>query len=84
MKIISHRGFWKKASEKNSIHALKKSIEHSFGFETDLRDYKNNLVISHDVAEKELKNSDLLFAWNIKSDGLSKLITNKSIYPKSG
>jgi glycerophosphoryl diester phosphodiesterase len=85
MKIISHRGFWKKASEKNSIYALKKSIKHSFGFETDLRDYKNDLVISHDIIEKELtlltqiledlENCDLLFAWNIKSDGLDKLIT---------
>lgn len=96
MKIISHRGFWKKASEKNSIYALKKSIEHSFGFETDLRVYKNNLVISHDVVEKELtlltqileelENYDLLFAWNIKSDGLSKLITKtfeKTILEKS-
>ena len=57
-------------------------VENGFGLETDIRDYKGELVISHDIPEggclpfqrlleihRDL-NSTLLLALNIKSDGL--------------
>jgi glycerophosphoryl diester phosphodiesterase len=82
MKIISHRGFWTEFHEKNSEVAFKRSFENGFGLETDIRDYKGELVISHDIPEggclpfqrlleihRDL-NSTLLLALNIKSDGL--------------
>ena len=76
--ILSHRGYWKKANEKN----LPIAFEQSFGTETDIRDYKGQLVISHDIADekcisvKEMFNiytkhdSTLPLALNIKADGL--------------
>ncbi len=82
MKIISHRGFWTEVHEKNSEVAFKRSFENGFGLETDIRDYKGELVISHDIPEggclpfqrlleiyRDL-DSKLLLALNIKSDGL--------------
>lgn len=50
MKIISHRGYWKSDVEKNSIAAFKRSFLLGYGTETDVRDYKGELVISHDMA----------------------------------
>lgn len=82
MEIISHRGYWQKESEKNSIIAFKRSFALGFGTETDIRDYKGELVISHDIADaKAIKlehffdiyksfNNNLPLALNIKADGL--------------
>ena len=52
MEIISHRGYWFKNSEKNSDLAFRRSFSLSFGTETDIRDFDGELVISHDVANK--------------------------------
>ena len=84
MLIISHRGFWKTPDEKNTEAAFRRSFELGFGTETDIRDYKGELVISHDIADegcmlfeeflrvyKEV-GDDLLLALNIKADGLQK------------
>jgi nucleoside-diphosphate-sugar epimerase len=49
MNIISHRGFWLKDEEKNTIQAFERSFEFGFGTETDIRDYKGELVISYDM-----------------------------------
>ena len=49
MKIISHRGFWDKATEMNSIQSFIKSFELGFGTETDVRDLNGRIVISHDI-----------------------------------
>lgn len=35
---MSHRGFWRNHSEKNSIIAFDRSFLSSYGLETDLRD----------------------------------------------
>ena len=83
MKIISHRGYWKSLEEKNSKIAFERSFELGFGTETDIRDYKGELVISHDIADSscmklevflelyiKYNNSNLTLALNIKSDGL--------------
>jgi len=86
MKILSHRGFWQKIEEKNSLAAFKKSFESGFGIETDVRDFCEELVISHDMPNEqspklselfslleEFENkSDFDIAINIKADGLTK------------
>lgn len=82
MIILSHRGYWKNTSEKNQLSAFKRSFSLGFGTETDIRDYKSKLVISHDIANQnsldivqffdlyKQHNSSLPLALNIKSDGL--------------
>jgi hypothetical protein len=85
MKIISHRGFWNKPAEKNSMDAFKRALLNGFGIETDFREKDGLLVISHDppAPEKDVtyardffklltgrKDGDFLLALNIKCDGL--------------
>ena len=82
MQIIAHRGYWKKKSEQNHLSSLKRALENNYGIETDIRDYRGKIVISHDVPkgkiilfEDLLKlykkiNSNQALALNIKSDGL--------------
>ena len=82
MKIISHRGYWNSKPEQNSIEALTYSLDSGFGIETDIRDFNGNLVISHDLPNKNSlalehmfecyneRGSSLQLALNIKSDGL--------------
>lgn len=90
MKIISHRGFWKSDSEKNTLIAFKRSFDHGFGIETDLRDFNGNIVVSHDIPgptslsidnffKLYSKYKDLILALNIKSDGLQDLLNEKLI-----
>jgi hypothetical protein len=87
MIILSHRGYWKETSEKNQRIAYERSFSLGFGTETDIRDYKGELVISHDIADEkcisvkemfEIYNkydNTLPLALNIKADGLQvKLI----------
>ena len=85
-KIIAHRGFWRKESEKNTMTALRRAIEHGFGFETDLRDCVGKLVISHNPPRgNELtveavfemysqKQAAVPLALNIKADGLQEML----------
>lgn len=82
MLILSHRGYWVKEYEKNREIAFERSFSLGFGTETDIRDYKGQLVISHDIADEscitvkrffEVYNSfknNLPLALNIKADGL--------------
>jgi hypothetical protein len=82
MIILSHRGYWKEISEKNQIKAFERSFKLNFGTETDIRDYKGNLVISHDIANENCitvedflsvynkYDNGLPLALNIKADGL--------------
>jgi len=82
MKILSHRGYWKESSEKNSVTAFLRSFNLNFGTETDLRDQNGEIVISHDIPEgdlfplkdflKTLSDQSLTLALNIKADGLAK------------
>lgn len=88
MHILSHRGYWKKPEEKNSMEAMKLSFSLGFGVETDVRDYGGELVISHDIPdESAIKFRDFLelyskydqnlfLALNIKSDGLQLKLKN--------
>lgn len=83
MQIISHRGYWKDNSEKNTDIAFERSFLCGFGTETDVRDYMGNLVIAHDIAcnncmlvddffsiYKKYANNSLPLALNIKANGL--------------
>lgn len=86
MVIISHRGYWKVETERNSHFAFERSFSSGFGIETDIRDFNGILVISHDIPNERSMSVKALFefynnfrtqlviAINIKSDGLqSKL-----------
>jgi glycerophosphoryl diester phosphodiesterase len=84
MIVISHRGYWKAASEKNTRTAFERSFSMGFGTETDLRDRNGRLVISHDMATADAMpieeffyiyqayGKNLPLALNIKSDGLQQ------------
>jgi len=82
MKFLSHRGIWRAVEQKNTKNAFLTSFEFGFGVETDIRDCKGELLISHDPptgVEQTLESFlDLLsgqvlpLALNIKSDGLFK------------
>ena len=85
MYILSHRGFWHKGLKKNSIQAINKAIENGCGIETDFRDYMGDLVISHDIADKNSEKAEEVFkilennknayvAINIKADGLKYIL----------
>lgn len=86
MRILSHRGFWLSASEKNSPEAFTRSFDCGFGTETDLRDLDGQLVIAHDppragnlaaaalFAVHAANDAKLPLAINIKSDGLQPLM----------
>jgi hypothetical protein len=88
MIVLSHRGYWKELFEKNKPVSFDRSFSLGFGAETDIRDYKSDLVISHDIADEySLKlenmfeiynkyNDKLPLALNIKSDGLQDKLKN--------
>ncbi len=79
MIIISHRGLWKNTEEKNKKQAFINSFRLGYGTETDLRDIKGKIIISHDMPKgDELSFEELLqlmdgrnlpLALNIKADG---------------
>ena len=81
MQIISHRGYWKDfATESNKKTAFERSFNMGIGTETDLRDVRGTIVISHDMpGGTEMTFEELLqimsgrnlpLALNIKADGL--------------
>jgi hypothetical protein len=82
MKIIAHRGYWIDPIHRNTSHAFHMALQNGFGIETDVRDYRGELVISHDLPDEEsMKFHEFMtiveqynyqpLALNIKSDGLS-------------
>lgn len=88
MEIISHRGLWESEEEKNTVIAFQNSFKNGFGTETDFRDYKGELVISHDIADENCITAARFFeiyksypiqstlALNIKADGLQKKLSD--------
>lgn len=86
MHIISHRGYWKQTSEKNTEVAFRRSFSLGFGTETDLRDLNGEIVLSHDMPligamtfKKFLEifseyDPKLPLALNVKADGLQHKI----------
>jgi len=95
MKIISHRGYWEKPSQQNTLEALFLGLVYSDGIELDLRMYNRKIVVSHDSIcspekilyfedliklEKQLPNK--LWALNIKEDGIAEsLVKILKLYP---
>lgn len=94
IKIIAHRGYWLKESEKNTTESFIRALQNGFGIETDFRDLNGQLVVSHNVpvdgALKVEKFIDICkgmpisapIALNIKSDGLHSLV--KKLIAESG
>ena len=82
MKVLSHRGLWATAAEKNTALAFSRSFKAGWGTETDVRDLAGRLVISHDMPSgREVSldeclllqsGLDLPLAINIKADGLAE------------
>lgn len=87
MIIISHRGYWKDAAERNQPAAFRRSFELGFGTETDVRDCAGRLVIAHDMPKgcepglddmlDILGRRDLPLAMNVKADGLALPLATK-------
>ncbi|PXW29606.1 phosphodiesterase [Paraburkholderia caballeronis] len=82
MIVLSHRGYWKSAAEKNQPVAFHRSFDLGFGTETDVRDRAGELVISHDMPDAATMTlADFLdiigqrpvpLALNIKADGIAE------------
>jgi len=79
--IFCHRGLWGPSVPQNSLSANTSAYEGGFSIETDIRQFRNRVVISHDSpqTEKPLELSDLTsfmctFALNIKEDGIHNLL----------
>ncbi len=82
MLILAHRGLWRREAEKNSLGALHEALVQGFGVETDIRDDRGRVVISHDLPTgTDPSFEDFLdvyirvgslepLALNVKSDGL--------------
>lgn len=81
MIVLSHRGYWKAAAEKNRPIAFARSFELGFGTETDVRDRNGVLVISHDMPSGSeitldafldiFGDREIPLAMNVKADGLA-------------
>ena len=86
MEIIAHRGFWDRDEDKNTLNAFEKAFKSGYGVETDLRDYREKLVISHNVANEDCVGLEDFFwlyqtchsksplALNVKADGIQVLL----------
>lgn len=91
-RLLAHRGAWlREKLSPNSPEALSAALDAGFGIETDLRDFRRKVVISHDPAT----DSDVLFldflkqasesqrsttgllALNVKSDGLVAILKDE-------
>lgn len=87
MQILAHRGYWLEPEERNTPNALRRALENGFGFESDIRDYLGELVISHNIADGTCQKAEEVFQWlaeyqdrycfaiNIKADGLKDLLS---------
>ncbi len=86
MQILSHRGYWLTPEEKNEKIAFERSFDMGYGTETDLRDFKGEIVIAHDMPHGNeitfeevlqlMNGRNLPLALNIKADGqIDKILT---------
>ena len=92
-RIVAHRGAWlKELLVPNSQEALLAALDAGFSIETDLRDHNGTVVVSHDpttdgsvltlrhfLAQTSTVtlSRDLIFALNIKSDGLNSIMKDE-------
>ena len=82
MQILAHRGLWYNEEERNSLDAFERAFMNGYGIETDIRDYRGKLVISHDIPNDDSIELSVVLkkyveygskgwlALNVKSDGL--------------
>ena len=81
VEILAHRGWWLSENEKNTKTAFERAFNNGFCIETDLRDIKGEIVISHNMPQggemkfeellELLDGRDLTLALNIKADGMA-------------
>lgn len=88
LKILAHRGCWNDEIKDNSPEALRSALKLGFGFESDLRDFGGELVVSHNIADASAQKAEEVFrslaefgdkycfAINIKADGLKNLLAD--------
>lgn len=90
---MAHRGDWVRESlVPNSQEALLAALDAGFSIETDLRDHNKTVVVSHDpvaddseltlqkflsLISRATLSREIVFALNIKSDGLSSIMTDE-------
>ena len=86
MRILAHRGYWNENIERNSPKALRMALEMGYGFESDVRDCAERMVISHNMATIYSQDAEEVFRWlhefddqyvfaiNIKADGLKDIL----------
>lgn len=86
LRIIAHRGYWNEDIMRNSPIAIRTALEKGYGFETDVRDYHEHMVISHNIANASSQDAEEVFRWmnefsdrytfaiNIKADGLKDFL----------
>jgi hypothetical protein len=88
MKVIAHRGYWRKKHEQNSLLAFQKALDLGVGVELDIWLNNGICVISHDPPTPSSPHIEVAldmlcqhhnfynvqFAINIKSDGLEETI----------
>lgn len=86
IQIIAHRGFWRYEKEKNSMAALERAIEEGYGFETDFRDCRGEILVAHNPPRGDEVTAEDVFkmysahhcgytlALNIKADGLQDMM----------
>jgi hypothetical protein len=92
-RIVAHRGAWSKERlVPNSEEALLAALDAGFSIETDLRDQNGTVVVNHDPTtdgsvltlqqflsqiSRAALSKGAVFALNIKSDGLSSIMTDE-------
>ena len=88
-RLLAHRGAWlREKLSPNSPEALIGALDAGFGIETDLRDLRRQVVISHDPpmesetifldflkeASRSSRSENAVLALNVKSDGLASIL----------
>jgi hypothetical protein len=84
--VLAHRGLWRERAHRNTPAALEAALVAGFGVETDVRDCRGELVISHDMPTGHEQRFDEFLdryvatgstaplAINVKADGLASPI----------
>lgn len=89
MEILCHRGMWSRREDGNSLGALEAALASGYGLETDIRDRRGDVVISHDSADdrapqlgdllqlyRSHADDSLTLALNVKADGLQEAVAS--------
>lgn len=84
--IYTHRGFWEKHEEQNTLSAILMAEKKGFGAEIDVRSYGGQIQLSHDPLEhskycsfNELAEFRSPLAINLKEDGILGKIQDSGI-----